>query len=78
MEKLWHRVSYIFIITTDDKLLVQVRSQNKDYCPGYFDLASAGGVVDAGEDDDIGAQRELEEELGLAGIPLNKVATVKY
>ena len=54
-EKLWHRVSYIFVITTDEKLLVQVRSARKDYCPGYFDLASAGGVVDAGEDDYVGA-----------------------
>ena len=25
----------------------------KDYCPGHYDLASAGGVVGAGEDDDI-------------------------
>ena len=50
-QKLWHRVSYIFIITKQNELLVQVRSANKDYCPGYFDLASAGGVVDAGEDD---------------------------
>ena len=63
--KLWHRVSYIFVITTKKELLVQVRSQRKDYCPGFFDLASAGGVVDAGEDDDLGARRELQEELGL-------------
>ena len=37
----------------------------KDYCPGYFDLSSCGGVVDAGEDDQIGAEREMFEELGL-------------
>ena len=43
-----------------------MRSARKDYCPGYFDLASAGGVVDAGEDDHAGAARELSEELGLA------------
>ena len=38
----------------------------KDYCPGYFDLVT-GGVVGGDEDDDIGASRELEEELGLKG-----------
>ena len=34
----------------------------KDYCPGYFDLVT-GGVVGAGEDDDLSASRELAEEL---------------
>ena len=46
-------------------MLVQKRSMTKDYCPGYFDLSSCGGVVDAGEDDQIGAEREMFEELGL-------------
>ena len=85
--KLWHRVSYIFVITTKKELLVQVRSQRKDYCPGFFDLASAGGVVDAGEDDDLGARRELQEELGLviegdssggSGLQMSKILTAKY
>ena len=76
--KLWHRVSFIFIITKQRELLVQVRSQRKDYCPGYFDLASAGGVVDSGEEDDIGAKRELEEELGLTDIELSPSQTFKY
>lgn len=55
-----------------------MRSQNKDYCPGFFDLASAGGVVDAGEDDAVGAKRELEEELGLSDLTLTHVVTAKY
>ena len=55
-----------------------MRSQCKDYCPGYFDLASAGGVVDAGEDDKIGAQRELAEELGLGELVLPAGQTFKY
>ena len=36
----------------------------KDYCPGFIDLA-AGGVIGAGEDEDISAIREVEEELGI-------------
>lgn len=36
----------------------------KDYCPGYIDLAS-GGVVGMNEDEDTNAKRELTEELGI-------------
>ena len=37
----------------------------KDYCPGYIDLA-AGGLVSYGDTDiDKSAARELEEELGI-------------
>lgn len=49
----------------------------KDYCPGYFDL-STGGVVGEGEDDDLSAQREVAEELGIANAVLEKVKVVKF
>ena len=56
-----------------------MRSLQKDYCPGFFDLASAGGVVDAGEDDRVGAMRELEEELGVTSVDLGQeVLVAKY
>jgi isopentenyldiphosphate isomerase len=61
---LWHRASYIFIRNTSKQFLVQKRTMQKDYCPGYFDLVT-GGVVGAGEDDDESASRELAEELGV-------------
>ena len=77
-EKLWYRVSYSFVVTTGNELLVQVRSECKDYCPGFFDLASAGGLVDAGEDDHFGAARELQEELGLSNVGLKYICTTKY
>ena len=77
-DKLWHRVSYIFIITKQNELLVQVRNRCKDYCPGFYDLASAGGVVDPGEDDHAGAKRELLEELGIEVENLTFVKTCKY
>lgn len=41
----------------------------KDYCPGYFDLAN-GGVQAADETDELNAQRELEEEIGITGVDL--------
>ena len=77
-ENLWHRASFIFVINTKNELLVQKRTMIKDYCPGFYDLASAGGVVGAGEDDDISAERELEEELGLTGFKLDRLFTFKH
>ena len=44
---------------------MQQRSDEKDYCPGYFDVPT-GGVVAAGESDEDCAERELREELGLS------------
>ena len=46
------------------EFIVQKRSMDKDYCPGYIDLA-AGGIVGLIEDEDESAARELEEELGI-------------
>ena len=68
---LWHRASYILIRNVDQQVLVQKRTMQKDYCPGYFDLVT-GGVVAANEDDDVSGQRELEEELGVATIDIKQ------
>ena len=76
---LWHRASYVYIITDEahgSKLLVQKRTMKKDYCPGFFDLAT-GGVVGEGEDDDLSAVREVQEELGIANANLEKIKVVK-
>lgn len=50
------------------KILVQRRTEHKDYCPGLLD-ATAGGVVQQGELMLDSARREAEEELGIAGVP---------
>lgn len=63
---LWHRTSHVWLILEEPGALVfQLRSANKDIASGLFDV-SVGGHVDAGEDADAAAVRELEEELGLA------------
>ena len=51
----------------------------KDYCPGYYDLAT-GGVVGDGEEDDVNAMREVHEEVGIdLDISLfNKIQTSKF
>ncbi|MBL8220338.1 MAG: NUDIX hydrolase YfcD [Bryobacterales bacterium] len=64
-----HRASYVFVFNSAGELYVQHRTMTKDVYPGYYDLA-AGGVVLAGETYEESATRELEEEMGIRGVPL--------
>ncbi|HET6425010.1 MAG TPA: NUDIX domain-containing protein [Planctomycetaceae bacterium] len=59
-----HRAVHIFVFNTKGELLVHKRSATKDECPGLY-TSSASGHLSAGEDYDIAAVRELQEELGL-------------
>ncbi len=59
-----YRVTYILVFNRAGEILVQKRSDTKDWCPGLYDLA-AGGIVQEGESYDQSAGRELEEELGV-------------
>ena len=61
---LLHRAVSIFVFDERGRLLVQRRSACKDEFPLRF-TSSASGHVSAGEDYDVAAVRELEEELGL-------------
>lgn len=67
-ERLRHRASYIVVHDGMGKILVQRRTDSKDFYPGYLD-ATAGGVVQSGENMLESARREAEEELGIAGVP---------
>ena len=69
---LMHRSSHIFLFNSRGELFLQKRSLNKDECPGLWD-ASAAGHVESGEKYLDCAHRELEEELGVSHIILNKV-----
>lgn len=73
-EGLRHRVARIMIEDKNGRLLLQKRSKNMHNFPNCWDH-SAAGHVDAAEDYDTAAKRELEEEIGLKGVPLKKVAT---
>jgi 8-oxo-dGTP pyrophosphatase MutT (NUDIX family) len=63
-----HRATYIVVHDGMGKILVQRRTEIKDYMPGMLD-ATAGGVVQADEQLLESARREAEEELGIAGVP---------
>ncbi len=67
-----HRIVRISILDETGRLLVQKRSNKKELFPGRWDN-SAAGHVDAGETYEQAALRELEEELGLTGLPLVKM-----
>ncbi len=61
-----HRTAHIWIIREQDgkaQLLLQKRSAEKDSFPGRFDTSSAGHIQ-AGDEPEESAIRELYEELG--------------
>jgi len=69
---LTHRAIHIFVLNQKGEIFLQKRSRLKDNCPGLWD-SSAAGHVDAGEEYEACARRELEEELGLASHDVREV-----
>ncbi|MBL9186150.1 MAG: NUDIX domain-containing protein [Opitutaceae bacterium] len=63
---LWHRAVHILVFDAAGRVFLQKRSMLKDLSPGLWD-SSCSGHVDAGEDYDTAAVRELGEEIGLRG-----------
>jgi isopentenyl-diphosphate delta-isomerase type 1 len=61
---LLHRAVHILVFNSRGQVFLQKRSMKKDRQPGVWD-SSASGHVDAGEDYDTSAVRELHEEIGL-------------
>ena len=59
-----HRAVHILVFNSLGELFLQKRSRWKDRHPRLWD-SSAAGHVDAGEDYDAAARRELQEELGV-------------
>jgi 8-oxo-dGTP pyrophosphatase MutT (NUDIX family) len=75
--RLLHRATYVLVFNSQGELYVQKRTSSKDVFPGYYDVA-AGGVVLAEEGYEEGAERELEEELGIRGTPLTPLFDFYY
>ena len=64
-QKLRHRAVHIFVFNERGELFLQKRSRWKDKNPGQWD-SSAAGHVNAGQDYDETAGREIVEELGVS------------
>jgi isopentenyl-diphosphate delta-isomerase type 1 len=60
----WHRAVHVLVFDPPGRVLLQKRSLLKDLSPGLWD-SSCSGHLDAGEDYDAAAQRELAEEIGV-------------
>jgi isopentenyldiphosphate isomerase len=60
-----HRATHVLVFNARGEIFLQKRSMQKDRQPGLWD-SSASGHVNAGEDYDACAVRELREEIGLA------------
>jgi 8-oxo-dGTP pyrophosphatase MutT (NUDIX family) len=64
----------------------------KDYCPGFFDPTPGGvgmpsnlivilltlGLVAAGESYEVTNTREVQEEMGIGGVPMEHLFTFYY
>ena len=61
---LLHRAVHVLVFNSQGGIFLQKRSPTKDREPGKWD-SSSSGHVDAGEDYDACAVRELREEIGL-------------
>jgi isopentenyl-diphosphate delta-isomerase type 1 len=70
--RLRHRAVHILLFNMRGELYLQKRAATKDSFPGCYD-SSASGHLEAGEAYDAGAVRELREELGLTGLPLQRL-----
>jgi len=68
-KNLIHRAVHILAFNKKRDCLLQKRSHLKDRHPGVWD-SSAAGHLDAGEDYETAARRELQEELGITNTPL--------
>lgn len=70
-----HRAVHMFVFNKRKELFLQKRSRLKDRHPGVWD-SSAAGHLNAGEDYEVAAVRELGEELGIAQAEIQEVAKI--
>ena len=74
--QLLHRAVHVFIFNKRGDMLLQQRSMFKDVHPGMWG-SSVSGHLDAGEDYDTAALRELDEEMGIkAENPPEEIARI--
>jgi len=62
-KKLPHRIIHVLIFNSEGKIVLQMRSKEKKFCPQHW-CTSVGGHVSSGESYEEAAGREFEEELG--------------
>ena len=76
-ENLHHAATGVVVVDGHGRVYVHRRTPTKDVYPGRYDFA-AGGVIAAGEEPALAAERELAEELGITGVPLQPLPGGDY
>lgn len=76
-QNLPHAATAVLVRRADGAVYVHRRTDTKDLYPGLYDVW-AGGCVLAGESPEAAALRELDEELGVRGVPLEPVFQAWY
>ena len=72
----WHRGVHVFIFDNEGRVLLQVRSSNKDKYPNTYDC-SASGHVGAGDTYEETIKREIKEELGISRIKVQPLLKLR-
>ena len=62
-------MSHVIVMNSKDEIVLQKRSKKKFIQPGRWDT-SVGGHLEPGESYEVGAIREMKEELGIAVVPI--------
>ena len=76
-DNLRHLVVCVLLRDPGGRVYVHRRTDSKDVFPGLHDCFAAGCVL-AGEDPRAAAERELAEELGVFGVPLEPLTSGWY
>lgn len=71
-----HRIVRIFVLNSKNEVLLAQRGHTLESLPGRWN-ESAAGHVDEGEEYQIAAERETEEELGIANASVTEVGRFK-
>jgi len=71
---IWHRIVVVLVFNTKGQIYIQKRAPHVQSSPNLWDH-SAAGHVDAEEEPDEAAKRELKEELGIIAEGLKYIST---
>ena len=71
-----HRIVRVMVEDAEGRILLQKRNATRDTYPNCWDN-SAAGHVDEGESYEQAAVRELREEIGIKGFPLEEIGAYR-